>query len=141
MPLKLAVITSVYNESDFLYQFLRHYTDQADTIFVLDNESTDGSTSMCHNFPNVELSTYATGGKFDDKKKHQTVLEKGKACAGSYDYLIYIDSDEFIVPKQGSSIRETIEKSGRQGIYGTDGLNIYEYPGDKPYDPTRSILS
>src|SRR3990172_711485 len=141
MPLKLAVITSVYNESDFLYQFLRHYTDQVDTIFVLDNESTDGSTSMCHNFPNVELSSYATGGKFDDKKKHATVLEKGKACAGSYDYVIYVDSDEFIVSKNGLSIRETIECSGKKDIYGTEGWNIYEYPDDKPYDPTQPVLS
>ena len=141
MALKLAVFCSVYNEADFLYQFLRHYTDQVDTIFVLDNESTDGSPSMCHNFPNVELSSYGTGGKFDDKKKHQTVIEKGAQCAGSYDYLIYVDSDEFIVSKRGSSIRETIEQSGRQDIYGTDGWNIYEYPDDKPYDPTRSVLS
>src|SRR3990172_7964315 len=141
MPLKLAVITSVYNESDLLYQFLRHYTDQVDTIFVLDNESTDGSTSMCHNFPNVELSSYATGGKFDDKKKHATVLEKGKACAGSYDYVIYIDSDEFIVPKNSLSIRDTIECSGKKDIYGTEGWNIYEYPDDKPYDPTQPVLS
>lgn len=142
MTLKLATILSVYNEKDFLEQFISHYDSQVDTMFVIDNESTDGSTKgLASRHPKVVLSSYATGGHYDDTCKHQMLLDKKAECVGQYDYVILLDADEFIHPKKGRSIKETIERTGRRDVYGTDGWNLYTYPGDPIYDPSRPILN
>lgn len=142
MPLKLAAAVSVYNEKDFLEQFIRHYEPEVDTIFVLDNESIDGSTEgLSARHPKVVVSIYSTGGLYDDRYKHRMLVKKKLECDGEYDYVLLLDADEFVVPRNGGSIRQTIEATGRQDVYGTDGWNIYNYPGEPPYDPNLPVLS
>lgn len=142
MTLKLAAIVSVYNEKDFLEQFVRHYEPEVDTIFVLDNESTDGSTAgLSERHPKVVVSTYSTGGQYDDFHKHRMLIDKKTACMGKFDYVLLLDCDEFVASKKRRSIRETIEATDCRDVYGTDGWNIYSYPEDVSYDPSRPVLS
>lgn len=138
--IRLAAVVSVYNESTFLPDFLKFYSPEVDKIYVLDNESDDGSTMACTKYPNVEVSTYSTKGSFDEHIKHAALMEKRKEISKNYDYTMILDADEFVVPKAGGSIKATIEKTKKLDLYGTDGWNIYGYPDDPPYDPARPIL-
>ena len=142
MTLKLAAIACVYNEKDFVEQLVRHYEPEVDAIFLLDNESTDGSTvGISERHPKVVVSTYATGGAYDDPVKHRTLVNKKLECDGKFDYVLLVDADEFVRSKNNEPIKETIKRTGFQDVYGTDGWNIYTYPGDPVYDPTKPILS
>jgi glycosyltransferase involved in cell wall biosynthesis len=140
MTIRLAAVVSVYNESTFLPDFLKFYSPEVDKIYVLDNESDDGSIAICSKYPNVEVSSYSTKGSFDENIKHASLMEKRHEVSKNYDYTLILDADEFVVPKAGGSIRATIERTKRLDLYGTDGWNIYGYPDDTPYDPARPIL-
>jgi hypothetical protein len=139
--LKLAAIVAVYNEDDFLSQFLMHYSPECDAIFVLDNESTpvpasdivgefalDGLVSH----PPIIVEKFSTGGKFDTARKQTELMRKKSEAIGKFDYVMVLDCDEFIVPKAGGRIKDHL---GKENIYATHGINIYSYPGDPPYDP------
>ncbi len=41
--LRLAAITTNYNEQVFLAHFITYYAPRVDTVFLIDNESTDDS--------------------------------------------------------------------------------------------------
>lgn len=140
MGLRLAVVAALHNEKDFLRHFLSYYSGEADEIRLIDNESDDGSLEGLSTFPRVVLSSYASDGKFDEYLKHRVVLEKAKECAGRFDYVLMLDPDEFVVPKRRVPIRQAIEESGCRDVYGTDGWNIFGYPWDAPYDPSKPLF-
>jgi hypothetical protein len=145
---KLAVICSIYNEEVLLPQFLNHYSPQVDTVFLLDNESTDRSRLLACGYPNVVVSTYSSGGQFSDVALSEAYSRKRRECVGQYDYVIIADCDEFIVPKRGASLREAIELAQPNEALGlcaeffwTHGWNMWPKPGEPPYDPARPLLS
>lgn len=136
----LAAITAVYNEADFLPQFLAHYGQECDHLFVLDNESDPPASTMVDEAvmdcmggcSKIEVEIFKTGGKFDTRKKQQALLEKKRQCVGKFDYVLILDCDEFVVAKDGRPIKESL---GDRPIYGTHGINMYGYPDDPPYNP------
>lgn len=135
--MKIAVITTAYNDEAFLPQFLRHYGD-VDRIFAFDNESTDRTAEILRQCPAVNLSSYRTGDRFDQLRKDAVINEAIVACRGTYDYVVVVDVDEFVVPKGGGSIRATLERNPRP-VYGTAGYNMFSYPDDAPYDAGRPL--
>jgi len=139
--LKLAAIVAVFNENDFLDQFLMHYHNEVDQIFVLDNESfpvpaeeivgayTLDCLGAC---PKIDVRFFSTGGKFDTAKKQDELMKVKRECVGKFDYVMILDCDEFVVPKGGGRIKD---KLGNEDVYATQGWNMYCYPGDPAYDP------
>ena len=51
--MKVAVIWAVYSEEVLLPQFLDYYSPEIDTVFILDNGSTDRSPSIAWGYPNT----------------------------------------------------------------------------------------
>ena len=112
-----------------------------DTVFLADNESTDDSVEKAiQGHSNVVVSSYSSGGRFDEQLKQKILHQKRAECAGKYDYVLLLDNDEFVVPKGGRLIRETIEAAGSPDVLGTDGWSIFGYPGDAPYDPSKTLF-
>jgi len=146
--MKLAVICSVYNEEALLPQFLDYYSPQVDTVFLLDNESTDATRLIAMRYPNVEVSSYGSGGKFSDLALSEAYDRKRAECAGRFDYVILADCDEFVVPKFGASLAEAVQAATPQlgsGLYAeffwTQGFNMWASPEEAAFDPSRSILT
>lgn len=145
--MKVAVICAIYNEEILLPQFLDYYSPQVDTVFLLDNESTDRSRFIACGYPNVVVSSYSSGGEFSDVALSEAYNRKRRECAGKYDYVILADCDEFIVPKGGLPIVAAIEQAQlnpalglRTEFFWTHGWNMWPTPGEPPYDPARPIL-
>lgn len=145
--MKVAVICAIYNEEILLPQFLDYYSPQVDTVFLLDNESTDRSRYIACGYPNVVVSTYSSDGKFSDIALSEAYNRKREECVGKYDYVILSDCDEFIVPKSGLSIVQAIEQAQlnpalglRTEFFWTHGWNMWPMPGEPPYDPARPLL-
>lgn len=146
--MKLAVICSIYNEEMLLPQFLDYYSPQVDTVFLLDNESTDQSRFLACNYPNVVVSTYSSGGKFCDIALSEAYDRKRKECVGKYDYVILADCDEFVVPKNGMPLREAIRAAQPDEVMGlraeffwTHGYNMWPRQDEPTYLPWRPLLS
>lgn len=134
------MICPVYNEELLLPHFLDWYSSQADTIFIIDNESTDRSREICGRYQNVVLSTYKTGGVNDVEAANVVIEQARKACSGKYAYVIRADCDEFVVSKNGNSIKTEIDQAGMPEVLGTHGYNMWPKPGDPPYDPKKSLF-
>ena len=145
--MKIAVICAIYNEEILLPQFLDYYSPQVDTVFLIDNESTDRSRFLACGYPNVVVSTYSSGGKFSDIALSEAYNKKRRECAGIYDYVILADCDEFIVPKSGKPLAQAIDEAQlnpalglRTEFFWTHGWNMWPRPGERAYDPSRSLL-
>lgn len=146
--MKLAVICAIYNEEALLPQFLDYYSPQVDTVFLLDNESTDESRFAACGYPNVVVSSYSSGGKFSDVALSDAYNKKRQECVGKYDYVIIADCDEFVVPKNGMPLAAAIRAAMPQEALGlraeffwSHGFNMWHGPGEVAYDPARPLLS
>lgn len=145
--MKLAVICAVYNEAVLLPQFLEYYAPQVDTVFLLDNESTDESVALAARYPNVIVSTYRSGGQFSDVALSDAYNRKRLECAGHYDYVIIVDCDEFVVPANAVDLHAEIlaaqpapETGMAVEFFWTRGWDMWAAKDDGAYDPARSIL-
>lgn len=146
--MNLAVICAVYNEEVLLPQFLDYYSPQVDAIFLLDNESTDQTPSIARRYPNVIISRYVSGGKFSDLALSEAYNRKRRECAGRYDYVLVVDCDEFVVPKNSPTIRDEIisaqppvEAGLGVEFFWTEGWNMWAAWDAAPYDPSRPLLA
>jgi len=137
--MKLAAIAATYNEPDFLSQFVDYYEKQVDAIYLIDNDSTDDSVEIVSSNPKVVVSSYHTSG-FDGYAKQQELHKKMAECIGRYDYVLVLDVDEFVVPKEGGTIREALERLPGHPIYGTTGYNMYTFPGDPPFRKSQPFF-
>lgn len=138
--MRIAVICGVYNEQLFLPQFLDHYSPQVDTVFIMDNESTDRTRDIAVKWANVSLSTYASGGELRLECLDNAYTKKRRECAGKFDYVVMLDVDEFVVPKAGGTIRDCVLKFPDREYFSTHGFDMWARPDDPPYNPSIPII-
>lgn len=136
--MKLAAIASVHNESFFLPYFVRHYEREVDRIFLLDNDTDDGSIEPFRNHPKVEISSYSTPHLLDQIKINK-MLEKKAECLVEYSHVLFLDCDEHVVAKSRKPIKEVLAENPTRAVFGTDGRNIYTYE-EPPLDPTKLFI-
>jgi|SRR6516225_2973468 len=133
-----AIITMVQNESVFLPIWLRYYSRffEPGDIYVLDHESTDGSTSHS-GFFRIPVSHPAVdwGWHRDTLQQHQHLLSE------RYDVVLCTDVDEIVAPDP---------RTGHLGDYigrfradfvncrGYEILHLREL--EKPLDVARPVL-
>lgn len=145
--MRLAVICAVYNEEVLLPQFLDYYAPQVDTVFLLDNESTDRTREIARRYPNVIVSSYSSGGQFSDVALSEAYNRKRLECAGLYDYVVIADCDEFVAPKNCASLREEICAAQPPIMTGlgveffwTQGWNMWASPDAPKYTAEQPLL-
>ena len=92
----LIVHTVCFNEEAMLPHFLAYYAPQAKKVRIYDNQSTDRSVEIARSYPNVEVSSFDTGGKLSEL----TLMDirnrswKQEQC----DCMVVCDIDEFLYP-------------------------------------------
>lgn len=139
--MKIAAITTCWNDPVFVPQFLRYYSPRVDQVFLIDNESTEETTVPAKEYPNVEVRSYSSGTTFDGWKKQEEMLKVKEECVGKFDYVFILDIDEYLVSKAGIPLKSHLQSCPQHKVLGTTGYNMYEFPGDSPYDPGQPILS
>lgn len=94
-PVSRAVMTMVRNEGIFLPIWLRYYRQffAEQDIYVLDHDSTDGSTEG-HGFTRISVSNpeYGAGWQTNINQRYQHEL------IDRYDAVLYTDVDEIVAP-------------------------------------------
>ena len=135
---RFAVMTMVADESFFLPLWLRYYGSFADAadIYVLDHDSTDGSTEG-RGFVRIQVHNPVL-----DWAWHVEVVRRQQAeLLERYDVVLYTDVDEIVVPDPayGDLGRYVAEFSGE--FVTCRGWEVLHDPSTEPaLDPSRPVL-
>ena len=141
MKKNFAIITCVKNESHFLPLWMNYYSRfiNVEDIYVIDNDSNDGSTDnlKCNKIPlHLEYSLDYDSIVNRVNSLHEELIEM-------YEYVIYTDVDEFIIPKDGRTLGNFLDsiKGSDKRFFTTNGYNVYHNIDDEdPIDLNKPIL-
>lgn len=94
--MSVAAFTFVYNESVNLPIWLRYYGSNfgSKNLYVIDRESTDGSTSNLGDVNKISIPRTA----FDEFRRAEFISSFHNSLLQAYDTVIFTDTDEIIVP-------------------------------------------
>lgn len=133
--MKIAAIAACWNEEVLLPQFIEHYRLHVDRIILIDNKSTDRSKQIADSYSLVEWREYDTEGFYKEREIHKAKLEAKESCKGEFDWVLFLDVDEFVVPKwEGWSLNATIEALDKMDWYATEGCQMIPAKRDAPYN-------
>lgn len=96
--MKIAGVTLCYNESKMVKYVMPYWERMGiDKLIVYDNLSTDNTVELLKKYPFVEVRSFDTGGKFDDKRNSQIKADAAKELRDAgYDWVCCTDFDEVI---------------------------------------------
>jgi hypothetical protein len=131
---EVAVITMARDEGDLLRLWVAHYARHVgiDNLVVLDDSSVDGSTDglgcTVHKVPPL------AGGLDFEPVRMRLVNGIGQGLLAVYDYVVFVDVDEFLVtdPSRFPTFPDLIEARGRPEAIGAMGLNVVHVPSAEP---------
>lgn len=138
--MSVAAVTFVFNEAVNLPIWLDYYGGNfgRENLFVVDRESTDGSTDNLGSSNKIRLPHIA----FDEDRKTDFISLFHAALLRHFDAVIYTDCDEIIVPDPDlyTSLNDYIEKKDFDYV-SCVGLNILHILNQEaPLDLARPIL-
>lgn len=132
--MRFSFITCTYNRDKYIGQTLQSvcdqkYPDNNYEIIVIDNNSTDNTTSICEEFraeyPNKNFRYF--------KEMNQGLsfaLNRGiKEAQG--EYLIFVDDDETIIPEHLERLDNHLRTYPEAVLCGTPVIPVYEIPEPK----------
>jgi hypothetical protein len=132
--MKITVYTVCFNEQLMLPHFLNHYSRIANRIVLYDNQSTDNSMSLARTYPNTEIHTFDTNGRFSEL----TLMSIREKCwkNDNADYVIVCDVDEFLFC-DNTDFRDFLSSRSEYSVFQPLG---FEMVADQfPKDYTHSI--
>jgi hypothetical protein len=139
--MKAAALTFVFNESVNLPIWIKYYGSNfgEKNLFVVDRESTDGSTSNLGDVNRIVIPRDA----FDDRKKADFMSSLQNALVNYYDAVVCGDCDELVVPNLGTYANLADYVARMESDYATCiGLNVLHILNQEPpLDMSRPILS
>jgi hypothetical protein len=140
-PRTRAVFTIVQNEPRFLPLWLRYYTRHfaPSDIYVLDHETTDGSTEDLGGSCNV-IEVHRDRS-FDHTWLKDTVEDFQAFLLRSYDAVLFAEADEFVVPDPDRHRDLSAYVGALRGPAACcTGYNVVHYPDEPALDFDEPIL-
>lgn len=136
-----AVFTIVQNEPLMLPLWLGYYGRyfDADDTYVLDHDSTDGSTDLLEGAHRVPIHRR---GSFDHRWLRGTVEAFQAFLLRSYDAVLFTEVDEFVIadPRKHAGLDGYIE--GISGLAARcSGFNVVHQPDEPPLDFAQPMLA
>lgn len=150
--MKIGVVLFVKDENIYIKEWIAHYTKLGfNHFFIIDNKSekpvisdfTQISKNQWNNF-NDKIQVTSANITFIKWDKDNQVGSQNRAymfvkdIAENYDYLLFVDTDEFLIINSHTTIQEYI--THLKNIYGKiDGIGIYWriYGSNNPYFKNR----
>ena len=156
--MKAAVCVYVRDEERNIQEWIiYHQIIGFDTIILMDNLSVDRTQSnarLCIKHYDIRFEDWADTSPFAQRNCYNYVLEK---YGSEFAWIAFIDSDEFIVPTQNSSVRPMLELNFGHAaiglnwlIFGSSNhrlsppslvLEAYCHRAPKDFPPNRHIKS
>jgi len=117
--MKILAVAFAYNEIKYLPAMVRYYRKQGCDLFILDNESDDGTTKWLKRHK-VKSKILSTSGTFHLLKLQAGLVEYIRETKP--DWVVYTGVD--IIYSFETTIRETIERADKEG-YNLIGVRHY----------------
>jgi hypothetical protein len=137
---RFAVVCIAHNEQEIIQAFVDHYLDHgAATVIVVDNDSTDETVARARTRAHVVIEPLPSG-ELDEELRSIAFQRMRRACIGRTDWVVLADCDEFLVPKDGGSIRETLAACADAEILGTEGWDVVQQANEPPMCWQEPIL-
>jgi tetratricopeptide (TPR) repeat protein len=136
--MNIQLITMWFNEEFIAPFFLNHYS-WVDTIhIILDSDTDDKTEYISRQYPNVQIHHFRFPDMMDDIIK-SAVISHHYNSINEADYVIIVDSDEFVFPFDlSTTVRKHLEQTLRD-IYFVNLWQIYKHEDDLPLDPSLPV--
>lgn len=136
--MNIQLITFWYNEAFLAPFFLNHYAWVDRVHIILDDDTDDDTEAIALSYPNVSLERFRFPDKMDDIIKSAVISNTYQTLTDA-DYVLVVDSDEFIFPWEPSdSVKEHLQTTA-QDIYFVNLWQIYQHETDQPLDPALPV--
>ncbi len=135
---RAAVMTIAHNEAVFLPIWLGFYSRHfgASDIYVLDNDSTDGST-LGDGFVRVPVAHDSV----DMAWMNETVSAFQHELLDRYDVVLFTDADEILTPiPEWGTLSDYIERLDEEFVNPLGYEILHLRDREAPLDPTRPVL-
>jgi hypothetical protein len=136
--MKIAAITMMYNEPDFLPVWVRHYARElgADNCFVIDHGSDDGSAKA----DGVNFLRFPRSPQ-DNNARATLVSGIAGFLLGRYDAVIYSDVDEIVFadPRLYPSLKAFCAANPAK-VISAHGFDVLYMRDEAAYDPGLPVL-
>lgn len=140
-PVRLAALTMVRDERVMLPRWVAHYGRECgeDNLFVIDDNSTDGSTD---DLPCSVIKIPSWGDKHFESTRMRLVSNIAAGLLAAYDAVLFADADEFLVadPERHDGLVDLLGSRPGRDVLAAQGLNVLHAPGEPTLDPTRPVL-
>lgn len=136
--MRIELITVWYNEEFLAPFFLNHYSWVDKIHILLDADTNDRTESVAREYPNVEVQPVRFPDMMDDALKVQAINNKYQTLTKA-DYVMVVDSDEFIFCNQIEKPVRLHLESTRKDIYFANLWQIYEHENDPPLNPNEPV--
>lgn len=136
---KIAAVTMVYNERDYLPRWLNHYSCQVgiENCYVIDHGSDDGSTENLGRCSVVRIPR----SPYDPHKQSEFNSTFCNSLLSWYDWVVYSDVDEILLPdpRVAPTLREYCRRPLPEVVTAI-GLNVIHLPeAEAEIDPALPV--
>jgi hypothetical protein len=138
VPQSRAVVTIVHDEAVFFPIWLNYYGRffAPDDIYVLDHETTDGSTDR-EGFVRIPVEHECV----DMRWLRDTIQAKQNELIERYDVVLITDVDEIVAPDPATGmLGDYIDRFDKPFVNCTGFELLHQKDEEPPYDPARPIL-
>lgn len=112
--MKVHIFSVMWNEEYLLPYFLRHYSTFADTIFIINDRSTDRTVEIAKAHPKVRLLDFPYSRGLNEEDQSNCFVESYKKYSrGIADWVMCVDADEIIYNKD---IIGVLQEQRRRGV-------------------------
>jgi len=139
--MKIAAFTMVHNEKELLPLWLSYYQRYFDSLYVLDDRSTDETIKKCKKKYKFKVaSTYQHDFSYLEWRV-MTIREKQKELLSKYDWVLFVDADEIVIadPKKFHGLRDYINQL-KSDFVSCTGRDVVQLPGEAPMNFSVPIL-
>jgi glycosyltransferase involved in cell wall biosynthesis len=130
--MRVTAILSVYNEERFIGNCLNHLVNEGVDVYIIDNESTDGTVDIVRSYVNrgvLGVEKVAREGVFRSRPLLARKEELAMELPG--DWFVHVDADEIhLAAISGRTLREAFAEVDRLGF---NAVNFQEFT----FSPTQ----
>src|SRR5207253_1721087 len=132
-PMRAVALLATYNEERFVGGCLKHLIGQGLDVYLLDNDSTDGTVGIAEQHLGRGLIAIERLSRSDGVFSLRAQLERKQELAATLaaDWLLHLDADEIRLPPPGfATLAEAFADADRLGY---NAINFLEFT----FVPTR----
>jgi len=139
--IKLSMVMMVKNEEDIIKRHIEFHAKMGvDNFFILENNSDDNTYEILKDLQNsYDIFLERNSSKRFEQKRWMTQLVKRAKKIYNPDWVINSDVDEFWIPKNGLSLKESLNFKG--GILLVPRVNMLFYEGVESWEDSEYMVS